>query len=775
LTAQTVERLLKEDLFLHRFVARHVPSISDSDLRLRLLMYTEGRDSITDWHEDVLAQEQIKVDWREAQPVVELSGVGPWLALSNEFDADGLLTFDLARRRVLSAPSMHGDLYNWRTIVRCSDFDLGKLLARGVSDLHIHVGGVRLQQSIWLRVMDDAEAFRRYPQLNRAYGQDERRSWTDNNGDYGSFAEDMRRARELRGVLLRSAGLQGIGPEHPVNSGESWWSWSYTALNWERLLLIAAWSQVLHLSDARIGDVLDEYLGLKHRFARIGKQPIFDAPVGLKYFSERYFRRLEPREARAPRIKKKAAHRESHRFTMESTANACAFVLESPSLEKVELRIAPFERAPDYWRYFRLWARFKRDQLDPWLKKMGRERVQVGFAVHFKRSAPPFRPGQPLAAKTGFYRRLVDLDRSTSELRIALACPRRGAALNDLRRVDVAGNERDAHAALFGFHLRLLRSDPDAVRRLDQLMANVSFESPLTPFIGRWARVARRGQARSSPAETQLGLTMHAGEDYADQLEGLYQIAGAIDCCGMRAGDAIGHALALAPEAERPTRPNTASIEAGASLASLCWLHETVGGEIDGALGATFVELREMIAGLARTIYDPTGPLPNVDEVVAGWRIGFHMTEDQHLRPHFAGGWALFKQFFSQQVAARAERNIDAESRRRLAPLTEVARRRLCQQIIARRIVVEMNPSSNIRISGSEDARSLPTIKILQMINDGLVACINTDNPGVFATCIENEYAVLMDSGRDARMGERDLRDLLERARRAGLENVYWR
>lgn len=782
LSVAAAQRLMQSDPYIYRYAAHHVPSISDTDLRQRVAMYVEDRSKLEHWHDDALKHEKIDITWRDSQPVVGAARVSRWLTIINEFDADALLAFDLVRSRPGAPADPNTDLKNWRTIARSSDFELEKLFSRGISDLHIHVGGVRLQQSIWLRLMADTGATRRYPQLVTAYAQDDIRSWSGDPLSQTSFADDMRKARHLRNELLKNTGIIPDDPEHPQSTGARWWSWHYSALRTERALLIGAWTRHLHELNDEIGYDLDQYLGLKHRFSRMSKQPIFEAPTGLKYFSDRYFRRLERREGDERARQKdrtRIRHRDSHRFTMEATANACAFLVESTPLRKVELRIAPMARAPDYWRYFRLWDRFKTQQLDPWLRDNGREPVQVGFAVHFKRSAQAKKRGD--AIRPASHQRLVDLDRETSELRIALNCKQRGPWLKDLRRIDVAGNERDAQSAVYGFHLRLLRGDPKAINHLERLLADSNEDDPIRPFIGRWERIARRRQLHLDLGEGRLGLTVHAGEDYADQLDGLYQIAGAIDCCSMDAGDAIGHGLALAPGAERQTSPNTSSIERGASLASLCWLHHTVKSKITDAERPTFHDLCNAISRLAREIHGHTeSELPHED-VVAAWQLSFMAGELRRSSPHFKGAQRIVAAFLQPDAAQRAEKFIDAAYRQQFRALTEIARKHLCEQMIARGIVVEMNPSSNIRISGAEDPSLLPTVQILQMISQGLIACINTDNPGVFATCIENEYAMLLESAREARdkgavaLNEREIRDLIERARLAGMESVYWR
>jgi hypothetical protein len=110
----------------------------------------------------------------------------------------------------------------------------------------------------------------------------------------------------------------------------------------------------------------------------------------------------------------------------------------------------------------------------------------------------------------------------------------------------------------------------------------------------------------------------------------------------------------------------------------------------------------------------------------------------------------------------------------RLNEAIEVARGRLLDQIRHRRIVVEMNPASNLRVSGASRLRHSPAVALARHSRDGLLACVNTDNPGVLGSRIENEYALLLQGLNEAGESQAGARDLLEQARRVGMDLVYW-
>jgi hypothetical protein len=61
----------------------------------------------------------------------------------------------------------------------------------------------------------------------------------------------------------------------------------------------------------------------------------------------------------------------------------------------------------------------------------------------------------------------------------------------------------------------------------------------------RWLREGMRSKHEREPASDGLHLSIHAGEDYAHPLSGMRHIDETVLYCEMRAGDRLGHALAI--------------------------------------------------------------------------------------------------------------------------------------------------------------------------------------------------------------------------------------
>ncbi len=113
-------------------------------------------------------------------------------------------------------------------------------------------------------------------------------------------------------------------------------------------------------------------------------------------------------------------------------------------------------------------------------------------------------------------------------------------------------------------------------------------------------------------------------------------------------------------------------------------------------------------------------------------------------------------------------------ARARLADAVDLARRLLLEEVKRRRIVVEVNPGSNLRISGARRLQDSPAVSLLRETRNGLLVCVNTDNPGVFGSRIENQYALLLQGLEEAGESPHEARAMLEQARAVGMDLLHW-
>jgi hypothetical protein len=766
---------------------------SRTDLDWAIGTFLRENPTRAEWYRALLSKPTVNIEWREHQPFILPGTVARWEMLANLFDVDALLTFDLVDKRLTDdrLPVHLPGLEDWRTLPWISDHELRRMLSGGVSDLHVHVGGVRIAQALWRDLMEAQRDVRVLRVLAEAYRSDPFHDLTT-AGDRaprvpGTMLKiEIENARSAWQTLVKSS--RGIAfPTTPGKRSRDWWTWSHKRLHFERWVLIGAWHQVLHdPRDPDVSPALHTYLGYKHRFFRLLRQPILDGAPGLRYFDDHYFRRAYSAPRRAFTGALGSRLRSSPRRDLAPFADACMYLMESPNVRRIELRFAPWGTPADLVRLLGFWQRFE-EKLDKDLRRQKRRPADIRFALHFVRSSktnPADRDFLTLSRRTASEtdRIMRELDMASARLRLALSRPgseyqRRMKAIG---RIDVAGQERDTQLSHFVMHMRLLRGDPEMLDVLEGA-AVPNRPHPCKRWLRAWLKVRERHKHIPPLGQPALGMTAHAGEDYAgDILDGAAQIGVAVEYLALRAGDSLGHALALVAPIPDPATAPVRMIGHGARLDSLCWLHEML--EQAGERLGDQLRIRAMIERLGHDIYakcrtglDGAHVHARFDDFIWVWKHKM-LPQKKELDTAMDIRRAMVNlEYESDALIAQREKPMPLETPLpRLDEAIEVARQTLLDQIRHRRIVVEMNPASNLRISGASQLRHSPAVALARRSRDGLLVCVNTDNPGVLGSRIENEYALLLQGLIEMGESQAEARGILERARQVGRDLVYW-
>jgi adenosine deaminase len=90
-----------------------------------------------------------------------------------------------------------------------------------------------------------------------------------------------------------------------------------------------------------------------------------------------------------------------------------------------------------------------------------------------------------------------------------------------------------------------------------------------------------------------------------------------------------------------------------------------------------------------------------------------------------------------------------------------------------RGVVIEINPSSNLRMTRTKNFRDGAYLPLVEKLGDDGLVAINTDNPGIYNTRIEQEYAIVYKGLRDRDMTRTDAMRIMEKIRLAGLSSAY--
>ncbi len=720
---------------------------------------------------------------------VALHSLSGWYQVIDRLDAEALLCLRLAE---LGFAREIAELDRWPQVTLVSDRDLCALMAQGVSDMHLHLGGLRNAQSTWLQLMAGGVEPEQIPYFGaatidalgpnqealkqRLVERDRVRRLAAAHGDgcdavlWRHFFAPLAQFRNCLGQKS-GAGVSQTGVSHAVDD----------LVLRERIMLARGFERLIELAGAKSGasyaesrrleHALDLYIHTKSRFIANHRQAIRSNP-GLgrhrQYTSATKVSwgwEARPRPMRTD-------ERRSYDY-----AGALDYLVQSPVLRRVELRLAPASAPGDYINFLETWGLLE-DRLRSAATNNSAALPDIRFSIHFKRSLDRQGGRSPEERMRHFLQELDAHSAALHEFRLNMQADEDAAQsaapiVTRLARIDFAGQERDIFPDRAAFAMNLLRSDEDAMRLL------CGSSSGIVPSAGihrRWLQLRDDKRLHMPARLPRLGVTCHAGEDYAHPLEGVHAIITAVESLKMRAGDSVGHALALGRDAARfhlEAAPHS-MIAKGAQFDALAWLRAALiayapPGHMQAVARIEAWLWREMTEIYPR----PAQPMSlTVFSEAANLRRG--PVPEESVPPAWLAGQIWWHECWSQDVQnARNSREPLADVLYEIEPSISWAQEHVAREIASRGIVVELNPSSNWRISQARTPQEIPFVAILRRFGSFIPACINTDNAGAYGTRIENEYAIALFGLMEAGMSRTEAIALLDRLRLTGLNRLH--
>ncbi|MBX3670221.1 MAG: hypothetical protein KF778_17610, partial [Rhodocyclaceae bacterium] len=351
-------------------------------------------------------------------------------------------------------------------------------------------------------------------------------------------------------------------------------------------------------------------------------------------------------------------------------------------------------------------------------------------------------------------------------------------------RIDLAGQERDMAPYHAFFAMRLLRGDASAHAYLklgagaDARPAGSGLQAvfPPAPSAHReWLELHEQQRLIADPGLAELGVSCHAGEDFGHPLEGIAAVGMVLEGMSMGPGDTIGHALALGWDLAlfRRLRQGTTYLAEGAQFDSVLWLHRLFAHDWPHAHLAVRAEVESYLAGKSYQFYGEACSLHDLHELL-GLRYGPCPRAEKVAGRH----WKAFDLYRLETwnkdcYAQRAERSPCDPLLNRLEELGCLAQKVLLDAIREKGVIVEINPSSNLRISRAPSLAEAPFISLVRELAPHHCICINTDNPGVYRTRIEQEYAIVYKGLIQSGVPRAEALQWLENMRVTGMERVY--
>ena len=539
----------------------------------------------TDWVRVSLDLADTAIVFHDNAPHVKADTFTRWRRQTSRLDPDSLVLSEFGRQ--FGRPPEQADLHGWGVLVTSNDGELRKIID-STCDIHTHFEGCECASALWVDFLRDQDSLYRL----RYYADTLRLNRPD------TAPEGIRDHQFAASVSAREAWLDlaggptrqpcsdcggSIGGRDPHNlpqlddragnhlSPVSRYLWH------ERKVLGHAWAQLWLNWDEGLAEKLDAVLYGKSLFLATQQQFSGGNP-GLANF-RRYFDRMKP--LRRP---------EGWKNLRDRWNRMLSFAVESPLLERIELRIAPLPSVAEYREFFMLWERFFRE--NKFFRTLGRfgrpSQEMFTFIVHFIRWPEE---AESDFSNEPFFQLRSELDQMSAALHLfRLQEP---ILARHIKGIDVANKERSCPVDLFSPYIRLLRG----VYPEDNLKEDIR-----SPYLERWRGIVDARRHLSSCLGV-LGLTYHAGEDYFHIIDGLRTMWNAIEGADMQAGDRIGHGLAAGADIDEFNRSFASSgiIPGGELLDGLTWLY----GRLVSRAGhdAMLRRIHDEIEGLAMEIY----------------------------------------------------------------------------------------------------------------------------------------------------------------------------
>lgn len=316
-----------------------------------------------------------------------------------------------------------------------------------------------------------------------------------------------------------------------------------------------------------------------------------------------------------------------------------------------------------------------------------------------------------------------------------------------------------------------------------------------------------------------LGFTFHAGEDFLDLVDGLRAIDETVNFLDFRKGDRLGHALALGtnPEAYYNLKNKQVILCKQDILDNSIWLlHKLHKYGISVPRDLEY-KIEQNIESLLLELYDETNKVSYLasyhlhgdDPVlyqsydtlsqetfdtpaITFWDLqGLCKSKEALSARKKVEARKLYHQYhFDGNCKQKGSKMQEVRIDPRLYPVIQSLQRKMQSELAHLQIAIETNPSSNCVIGAFSRYDEHP---IVDFFNKGLNAephhlinsaqmsvSINTDDQGVFATLLENEYALMAlalqkEKNPDGtpRYHESLIYDWLENIRQMGIEQSF--
>lgn len=296
-----------------------------------------------------------------------------------------------------------------------------------------------------------------------------------------------------------------------------------------------------------------------------------------------------------------------------------------------------------------------------------------------------------------------------------------------------------------------------------------------------------------------IGFTYHVGEDFRHIVSGLRHIDEVLEEFGYKSGDRLGHALALGIDAEQWVLDNEMiPIPKLEHMENLLWIWGVCINK-RRELMIQPEELENKILNMAQGIYDHPETI-TVKMLYEAYRKKFHvdhkkiaekMINKEEIPYGFRcignnskqcyDGWTVDKLLLTNYCPVYTERYGQIMSVHTLDGETKVCmqlQEYLIQKIEQLGVFVETNPTSNLAIGDFGQMTKHPIFVLNQKLSRGkhhVMVTVNSDDPAVFNTNVENELAYIYYTAESQGYAKSDIVEWIDQIRQYGMDASFVR
>lgn len=294
----------------------------------------------------------------------------------------------------------------------------------------------------------------------------------------------------------------------------------------------------------------------------------------------------------------------------------------------------------------------------------------------------------------------------------------------------------------------------------NELFAGPEVFSPMIRFLRK--KVSECGLPWDHQRTTPLNLTFHAGESFRHILSGLRYIDECLEFLEMEAGDRLGHALALGIDPEKWAQKSgwRCYLPQGEWLDNLIWFKHQLQALED--FEGLILQIEDEIENFLAKIYDSRFKsedlfkmwqyLRKEDPLLLLYNFDLPVIQAYWLKKAMqkAGkdAYELWRRYhLSPECRQKYEEIVEVSIDKSWLPAIKAVQNRLLEKIVDKRIIIEVNPTSNLSINIFSSLAEHPIFDWYPPVRDPSRkypwVVVGSDDPGIFQTELWHEYIFL--------------------------------